>query len=349
MANDDNAPSARMRWARLRFQILGPLLASPADDGELKTRIAELAARPWRNPTNGDSVRFSFKTIERWWYTARDAPDPLSALARKVPSHAGTHPKISPALVEAITKQHRDHPRWSFQLHHDNLLALARENPSLGVVPSYPTLGRFMKEQGLLRARKRRSRDRPDAEPFVVRETRSYEVAHVHGLWHLAGISRTSWPFVAPEHVLRRPAGGRARSLAGGGWRTDGPLSPKEPRTGAQVRSASRAVGRQGAIGGSSSERFGAGEQGRITGRVGSTGCARFARNCVTIADDSFPGQRGMQRIPTSFGPLICSPRGPRNRVRGARLWRRFATGCERPARKSGEALRFEAEPLGCE
>jgi len=63
MANDDNAPSARMRWARLRFQILGPLLAAPADDGELKARIAELASRPWRNPTHGDAVRFSFKTI----------------------------------------------------------------------------------------------------------------------------------------------------------------------------------------------------------------------------------------------------------------------------------------------
>jgi len=185
MANDDNAPSARMRWARLRFQILGPLLAAPADDGELKARIAELASRPWRNPTHGDAVRFSFKTIERWWYTARDAPDPLSALARKVPSHAGTHPKISPALVEAIAKQHRDHPRWSFQLHHDNLLALAREDPRLGLVPSYPTLCRYMKEQGLLRARKRRHRDRPEDEPFAVRETRSYEVAHVHGLWHL--------------------------------------------------------------------------------------------------------------------------------------------------------------------
>jgi putative transposase len=67
MAVDDNAPSARVRWARLRFQILGPLLAAPADDGELKTHIEELAARPWRNPTTGESIRFSFKTIERWW------------------------------------------------------------------------------------------------------------------------------------------------------------------------------------------------------------------------------------------------------------------------------------------
>jgi putative transposase len=185
MANDDNAPSARMRWARLRFQILGTLLAAPADDGELKTRIGELAARPWRNPSTGESIRFSFKTIERWWYTARGVDDPLGALARKVPSHAGTHPSVDPTLAEAIAKQHRDHPRWSFQLHHDNLLALAREDPRLGPVPSYPTVCRFMKEHGLLRARKRRHREYPEADPFVTRETRSYEVAHVHGLWHL--------------------------------------------------------------------------------------------------------------------------------------------------------------------
>jgi putative transposase len=185
MADNDPAPSARVRWARLRFQILGPLMASPADDGELKTRIDELAARPWRHPTTGESVRFSFKTIERWWYTARGADDPLTALARKVPSHAGTHPSLGPLLVEAIVKQHRDHPRWTFQLHHDNLLALVREDPRLAPVPSYPTLCRFMKGQGLLRARKRRPREDVDGEPFVPRETRSYEVTHVHGLWHL--------------------------------------------------------------------------------------------------------------------------------------------------------------------
>ena len=185
MANDDAAPSARVRWARLRFQILGPLMAAPAEEGELKKRLDELAARAWRHPTTGESIRFSFKTIERWWYTARGVDDPLAALARKVPSHAGTHPSLGPRLVEAITKQHHDHPRWSFQLHHDNLRALAREQPALGPIPSYPTLCRFMKGQGLLRARKRRHREHPDGEPFVARETRSYEVAHVHGLWHL--------------------------------------------------------------------------------------------------------------------------------------------------------------------
>jgi len=159
-------------------------MAAPADDGELKTRIAELAARAWRHPTTGEAIRFSFKTIERWWYTARGASDPLAALARKVPSHAGTHPSLGPALVEAIAQQHRDHPRWSFQLHHDNLLALTREDARLGPMPGYATLCRFMKGQGLIRARAHRHRERADGEAFVQRETRSYEVTHVHGLWH---------------------------------------------------------------------------------------------------------------------------------------------------------------------
>jgi putative transposase len=186
MTDDDRALSARVRWARLRFQILGPLLAAPPSEaGELKTRLEELAARTWRHPTTGESVRFSFKTFERWWYIARAAGDPLAALARKVHSHAGSHPRIGAALADAIARQHRDHPRWSFQLHVDNLVALSREDPRIGPVPSYATVCRFMKEQGLLRARKRRHREHPDGEPFATRETRSFEVGHVHGLWHL--------------------------------------------------------------------------------------------------------------------------------------------------------------------
>jgi len=182
MANDDDTP-ARVRWARMRFSIIGPLLAAPPDEGELKPRLDELAARMWRHPGTGESVRFSFKTIERWFYAARGATDPIAVLARKVPSHAGTQPSISPALAEAIIRQHREHPRWSFQLHYDNVLALSREDARLGPVPGYATVCRFMKGRALLRARKKRRH--ADDIDFTQRETRSFEVSHVHGLWHL--------------------------------------------------------------------------------------------------------------------------------------------------------------------
>lgn len=181
MAHDDDGP-ARMRWARRRFSIIGPLMAAPAGDGELRARIEEIAAKTWNHPTSGEPVRFSFKTIERWYYAARAVPDPLAALARQVPSHAGTHPSISPALADAIVAQHKAHPRWSYQLHWDNLASLARQDPKLGAMPGYATICRFMKGHGLVRGR-RRKRCNEDVE-FVPRERRSYEVEHVHGLWH---------------------------------------------------------------------------------------------------------------------------------------------------------------------
>jgi len=182
MARDDDTPT-RVRWARLRFSIIGPLLASPPGDGDLKPRIEELAARSWRHPQTGEPMRISFKSIERWFYAARDERDPIAALARKVHGRAGTHPTISTALGDAIARQHAAHPRWTFQLHYDNLVALAREDPSLGPLPGYATVTRYMKDNGLLRARKKRRRE-GDAD-FAPRETRSFEVSHVHGLWHL--------------------------------------------------------------------------------------------------------------------------------------------------------------------
>jgi putative transposase len=181
MARDDDTP-IRVRWARLRFQIIGSLLASPPEDGELKRRIEELAARSWRHPATGEVMRFSFKTIERWFYSARGVADPIAVLARKVPSHAGMQKSISPALGDAIAQQHYEHPRWSYKLHYDNIVALAREKPELGVVPGYATICRYMKGHGLLRRKRKHHAREPD---FVPRETRSFEVSHVHGLWHL--------------------------------------------------------------------------------------------------------------------------------------------------------------------
>jgi len=184
---DDDSKSARPRWARLRLQIIGTLLAAPADHGELAARIAALASTAWQHPTTGRPERFSAKSIERWYYLAKDQADPLAALARQVPSHAGTHPAMPPCLAAALEVQYVAHPRWTMQLHHDNLRVLCREDAALGQLPSYTTTRRFMNDRGWLRQRKRPSGKRPGevAQVFEARETRSFEVTHVHGLWHL--------------------------------------------------------------------------------------------------------------------------------------------------------------------
>ena len=85
--------------------------------------------------------------------------------------------------------QYRDHPDWSYQLHYDNLAALVKADPSLGRLPSYSTVKRYMQAHGLVR----RPRLRPGARPGEARaetrrqarEIRSYEATHVGALWHL--------------------------------------------------------------------------------------------------------------------------------------------------------------------
>ena len=109
MHQDEQAP-ARLRWARLRFSIIGQLLASPPETGDLASRIDELARTSWKHPTTGEALRFSSKTIERMYYAARGQEDPLGALERKVPKHAGTHPSVSPALAAALTCQYQAPP-----------------------------------------------------------------------------------------------------------------------------------------------------------------------------------------------------------------------------------------------
>ncbi len=55
------------RWARLRFSIIGALLAAPPAKGELSAALRQLAAREWRHPSTGAPVRFSVSTLERWY------------------------------------------------------------------------------------------------------------------------------------------------------------------------------------------------------------------------------------------------------------------------------------------
>ena len=176
------------RWARLRFAIIGPLLAAPPARGELQQRLRELAAKRWRHPVTGVAVRFSVPTLERWFYAARQASDPVAALRRQRRRDAGRGRRLSPTGIQALEAQYRDHPGWTVQLHYDNLLALADEQPELGPVPSYATVRRFMKAQGWRRKHRPR-RDTPGARQAAERlarcEVRSFEVEYADGLWHL--------------------------------------------------------------------------------------------------------------------------------------------------------------------
>ena len=177
------------RWAHLRFSVVGQLLAAPPAKGELQAAIEALSRRTWQHPTTTKPVRFGFSTIERWYYRAlRERTDPVGVLRRKVRVNAGQQHAISDAVRQAVLAQYAAHKGWSVQLHHDNLVALAATRPDLEPVPSYPTLRRFLKANGLDKRRRVTSRRTEGAERaearLVDREIRSYEAEYVNGLWH---------------------------------------------------------------------------------------------------------------------------------------------------------------------
>ena len=99
MGTGDDARE-RARWARLRFAIIGPLLAAPPAPGELGPRLRELAGRDWLHPVTQQPVRFGVSTIERWFYAARRAGlDPMAALQTRVRSDVGRSRAMSPAVI----------------------------------------------------------------------------------------------------------------------------------------------------------------------------------------------------------------------------------------------------------
>ena len=189
MGEETRGRRVHERWAHLRFSVIGQLLAAPPDKGELKAAIEGLAARTWRHPTTGEPVCFGFSTIERWYYRAlRERADPVTVLRRKLRADAGQQPAVGEAVRRAVLAQYAAHKSWSVKLHHDNLVALAEAQPGLEPVPSYPTLRRFMRANGLDKRRRLAPRQTEGAERaearLVEREVRRYEAEYVNGLWH---------------------------------------------------------------------------------------------------------------------------------------------------------------------
>jgi putative transposase len=189
MSQQASSPRVHERWAHLRFSVIGQLLASPPAKGDLKAALRALAERSWVHPSSGEPVRFGVSTIERWYYRARrERSDPVGILRRKRRADAGQQLAISEAVRQALIAQYAAHKGWSVQLHYDNLVALAESHKELEPLPSYTTLRRFMRANGLARRRRlspHRTEGAERAEArLVAREVRSYEAEHVNGLWH---------------------------------------------------------------------------------------------------------------------------------------------------------------------
>jgi putative transposase len=187
MGNPEELPRSQ-RWAQLRFAIIGALLAQAPEAGVLRMRLLELSERTWLHPTTLLPVRFSFKTIERWYYVACGHDRPTIALARVVRSDAGRPKGLTPEVMTLLQQSYARRRDWSYLLHYDNLKARFEQRPE--AVPSYTTVWRSMRAQGLVPTRHPSdTHDTPSARAtrarFANREVRSFQHTHTHALWHI--------------------------------------------------------------------------------------------------------------------------------------------------------------------
>ncbi|HEY5168800.1 MAG TPA: DDE-type integrase/transposase/recombinase [Thermoleophilia bacterium] len=186
---DKHGPRVHERWARLRFSVIGQLLAAPPEKGALRASLEELAAREWRHPTTGAPVRFGVSTLERWFYRARnERQDPVGVLRRKRRLDAGEQASMTTPLRQALLAQYNAHKSWSAKLHHDNLVALAETRSELRPVPSYTTVRRFLRARDLTKRRLLTTRQTAGALAAAARldarEVRSFEAEYTNSLWH---------------------------------------------------------------------------------------------------------------------------------------------------------------------
>ena len=179
-------PAERDAFARLRFSIIGPLLAAPPKPGELQSELARLGARVWRHPSSGLDVTFAASTMERWYYAARRANDPVAALKSRLRSDINYFPSLNQPIIDTLVQQYREHPGWTMQLHFDNLCAAFKDRTD--TVASYPTVRRYLMAHGMFR---QAQPNRATSGALAARdrlerlEVRSFEVDHVSALWHL--------------------------------------------------------------------------------------------------------------------------------------------------------------------
>jgi putative transposase len=176
------------RWSQTRFAVIGGLLTQAPSSGSLRQRLCALAEQHWVHPITGLPVRFSAKTIERWYYAALGQPQPTAALVRRIRSDAGAARALSPEVIAHLRKSHAQRPDWTYLLHYDNLRAQLGDQAQ--EVPSYTTVWRFMRANGLVPSHHPADAHHTASAQvtrarFANREVRSFEHTHTHALWHI--------------------------------------------------------------------------------------------------------------------------------------------------------------------
>lgn len=160
-------PNKRRAVAIWRMNILGPLVSARLEHGDKRELLEEAASRTYVTP-GGRRVRFTWRTLEGWYYAYKSRG--LAALEPRTRADQGECKAIPADLAQRILDLRREEPRRSVRI-----LIRAVERAKLAqagtLAPS--TVTRLLRAHGLAQ--------RPRALPE--RERRAFTVPLPGDLW----------------------------------------------------------------------------------------------------------------------------------------------------------------------
>jgi len=99
-------PTRAEQIALFRLGVIGDLLAQPLERGELKAELVHRAQRRYRPPGATASRRYHWKTLQAWYYAARDGVSGLQPESRQ----RGVALALDDAQRTALLDMRRAHP-----------------------------------------------------------------------------------------------------------------------------------------------------------------------------------------------------------------------------------------------
>lgn len=164
-------PTHAERVALFRHSVVGDLLARELDHGELQSALEERAEKRYRPPGAARTRRYSWKTLQRWYYEAKHGPMALKPASRKR-GYALALTDEQREMLLAMRAEHRSAPI-------DLILSEAVRN---GIVAegevSVSTVARLFRDAGLNREQRRRASRNADVQ------RRRWAAKNPGDLWH---------------------------------------------------------------------------------------------------------------------------------------------------------------------
>ena len=164
-------PTHRERVALFRHGVIGDLLARELGRGELRAALQDRSKMRYRPPGATSTRRYSWKTLQRWYYEAKRSPMALVPASRRR-GHARSLTDAQREMLLQMRAEHRSAPI-------DQILSEAvRHGVFAEGAVSESTLARLFREAGLTRQPKRKAGRGTDVQ------RRRWAAKKPGDLWH---------------------------------------------------------------------------------------------------------------------------------------------------------------------